>query len=454
MTVTSQPAPPPTATTADRGWLPHWDPEDRDFWARAGRRTARRNLAFSIFAEHLGFSVWTLWSVVVVAMPAEVFPYTVDQKFWLVALPNLIGALMRLPYTFAITRFGGRNWTVMSALLLLIPVLALCWGVTHPGTPYGLMLVFAASAGFGGGNFASSMTNISFFYPEREKGTALGLNAAGGNIGISTMQLFVPLVIAGGLVYGGLMWVPLVLAAAVCAYLFMNNLTVARTPFRAQFATVKRSHTWIMSFLYIGTFGSFLGYAAAFPLVLRLQFPDAPVWHLGATATVTLAFTGPLVGSLARPLGGWLSDRVGGARVTAACFILMGIGSYGVVTAVGSAAMPLFLAAFGLLFAASGAGNGSTYRMIPAIFAARSPDLATAKRESAATLGIAGAVGALGGFYLPRAISDSYTATGGISTAFTWFGVMYATCLAVTWWCYLRRRVLVAHLPSLAHATV
>jgi MFS transporter, NNP family, nitrate/nitrite transporter len=435
-------------------WTTDWRPEDPAFWATTGRRVARRNLVFSIFAEHLGFSVWTLWSVVVVAMPADTFPYSVDQKFWLVALPNLIGALIRLPYTFAVTRVGGRNWTTISALLLLIPVLALAWGVSHPGTPYWLMLVFAALAGFGGGNFASSMTNISFFYPEREKGRALGINAAGGNIGISTMQLFVPIVVAAGLVYGGLMWLPLILAAAFCARRYMNNLAVARTPFRSQFATVRRLHTWVMSFLYIGTFGSFLGYSAAFPLVLRIQFPQAPVWHLGATATITLAFTGPLVGSLARPAGGWLSDRIGGARVTAACFVLMGIGSYGVVVAAGAGQLGLFLASFGVLFTAAGAGNGSTYRMIPAIFAAKSPDLATAKRESAATLGIAGAVGAMGGFYLPRAISDSYTATGELGTAFAWFGAMYALCLSVTWWCYLRRRVFVARVPSLGYATV
>jgi NNP family nitrate/nitrite transporter-like MFS transporter len=430
-----------------------WDPENAQFWASTGRRVARRNLIFSIFAEHLGFSVWTLWSVVVVALPPALFPYSVDQKFWLVALPNLIGAMMRLPYTFAVTRFGGRSWTVVSALLLLIPVAGLIFAVTAR-PPYWVVLACAALAGFGGGNFASSMTNISFFYPEREKGKALGLNAAGGNIGISTMQFLVPIVLSAGLVYGGLMWLPLILAAATCAYFFMNNLAVARTPFKAQFATVKRVHTWVMSFLYIGTFGSFLGYSAAFPLVLKLSFPDAPVWRIGPTAMITLAFTGPLIGSLVRPVGGWLSDKVGGARVTAFCFMLMGLGSYGVVTAAAAKDMAGFLASFWLLFTASGAGNGSTYRMIPAIFAARSADLATAKRESAATLGIAGAVGALGGFYLPRAISDSIKATGGISTAFTWFAMMYAACLAVTWWCYLRRRVLIDQAPSLAHASV
>lgn len=429
--------------------ITHWDPEDATFWAQTGRRIARRNLIFSIFAEHIGFSVWTLWSVVVVALPL----YTLDQKFWLVALPNLIGALIRIPYTFAVTRFGGRTWTVLSALFLLLPVSGLVYAVSAQ-PPYWVVLTCAALAGLGGGNFASSMTNISFFFPEKEKGTALGLNAAGGNIGISTMQFFVPLAISAGLVYAGLMWLPFIIGAAVCAYFFMNNLAVTRAPLKAQFATVKRTHTWIMSFLYIGTFGSFLGYSAAFPLVLKSQFPNAPVWQLGATATITLAFTGPLIGSLARPVGGWLSDRVGGARVTAVCFVIMGLGSYGVVASSAAHSMPLFLLCFWLLFTAAGAGNGSTYRMIPAIFAAKSPDLATAKRESAATLGIAGAVGALGGFYLPRAISDSIKATGGIGTAFTWFAVLYVACLTVTWFCYLRRRVLIAQVPSLAHASV
>ncbi|WP_051366220.1 MFS transporter [Hamadaea tsunoensis] len=425
-----------TTSAPDADVLARWNPEDPSFWAATGRRIARRNLIFSIFAEHLGFSVWTLWSVVVVALPATLFPYSVDQKFWLVALPNLIGALMRIPYTFAVTRFGGRTWTTISALLLLIPLSGMIYAVTARPA-YWVVLLCAATAGVGGGNFASSMTNISFFFPEREKGTALGFNAAGGNLGISVMQLVVPMVLAAGLVYGGVMWLPLVLAAAACAYFFMNNLSVARSPLRAQFATVKRPHTWIMSFLYVGTFGSFLGYSAAFPLVLKLQFPTAPVSHLGG-ATITLAFLGPLIGSLTRPVGGWLSDRTGGARVTAACFVIMGLGSYGVIYAAGHKAMGLFLASFLVIFAAAGAGNGSTYRMIPAIFAAKSPDLATAKRESAATLGIAGAVGALGGFYLPRALSQSISATGGVGTAFTWFTVLYATCLVVTWWCYLR----------------
>jgi NNP family nitrate/nitrite transporter-like MFS transporter len=450
----------PTSTSPDAGrrggWITTWDPENADFWASTGRAVARRNLIFSIFAEHLGFSVWLLWSVVVVALPPASFPYTVDQKFWLVALPNLIGALIRLPYTFAVTRFGGRNWTVVSALLLLVPIGGLVYCVSNPGTPYWLVLLCAATAGLGGGNFASSMTNISFFFPERRKGTALGLNAAGGNLGTSVVQFAVPLVVSAGLVYAGLVWLPFVVAAAVCAYLFMDNLSVARAPLRDQLSTLKRTHTWVMSFLYIGTFGSFIGYSAAFPLVLKTQFP---------ATSAKIAFTGALIGSLSRPLGGWLSDRIGGARVTAGVFVVMGLGSAGVVQAAQAGSFAGFLAAFWVLFAAAGAGNGSTYRMIPAIFKAKAEAahragrtgadwLAQARREGAATLGIAGAIGALGGFYLPRAIGDSIKATGGVSAAFTAFGCVYVACLAVTWWCYLRRRVLVERAPSLAYAAV
>lgn len=226
VTAPTAPAPassePPTAETSKttpNGTISHWDPEDEQFWATTGRKIARRNLIYSIFAEHLGFSVWTLWSVVVVALPATLFPYTIDQKFWLVALPNLVGSLMRIPYTFAVTRFGGRTWTMLSALFLLLPIAGMVYAVTARPA-YWVVLTLAATAGLGGGNFASSMTNISFFFPERSKGTALGLNAAGGNLGISVMQLVVPIALSFGLVYGGLMWLPLILAAALLARLF------------------------------------------------------------------------------------------------------------------------------------------------------------------------------------------------------------------------------------------
>src|SRR5262249_6860498 len=168
-----------------RSWISDWNPEDERFWESKGKFIARRNLIWSIFAEHLGFSIWLLWSIVATKLPQAGFPYTTDQLFQLVALPGLIGSLIRFPYAFAVTTFGGRNWTIFSAAVLFIPTLALAYFVTQPDTPFWLMLLVAATAGLGGGNFASSMANISFFYPDRMKGWALGLNAAGGNIGVS-----------------------------------------------------------------------------------------------------------------------------------------------------------------------------------------------------------------------------------------------------------------------------
>src|SRR5215831_15511813 len=190
-------------------WIKDWNPEDLAFWQTSGKRIARRNLIWSILAENLGFSVWLIWSVTAPRLNKVGFHYTTDQLFQLVALPGLVGALMRFPYTFAVARFGGRNWTIVSALLLLVPTTALAVLVRHPETPFSLMALAAATAGLGGGNFASSMANISYFYPDRAKGFALGLNAAGGNIGVSTVQLLVPLVMgAASIAWAGLMWMP------------------------------------------------------------------------------------------------------------------------------------------------------------------------------------------------------------------------------------------------------
>ncbi|MEU8246109.1 MFS transporter [Nonomuraea sp. NPDC048916] len=218
------------------------------------------------------------------------------------ALPSLIGSVLRVPYTFGPARFGGRDFTTVSALLLLVPAVLLGVAVSDPGTPYWMFLVIAALAGVGGGNFASSMANITYFYPRSKQGVALGLNAAGGNIGVSSVQLVMPLVIGGfGLAAAGWFWVPPVVLAAVCAWFFMDNLTSARASSREQLAVAGRAQTWIMSFLYIGTFGPFIGYSTAFPLLSESLFPDSP-W-------AAVAFVGPLVGSLIRPVGGWPADR-------------------------------------------------------------------------------------------------------------------------------------------------
>ncbi|MGZ0148393.1 MFS transporter [Kribbella sp. WER1] len=417
-------------------WIDVWDPEDATFWAGKGRAVARRNLWPSIFAEFLGFSVWQLWSIVVVSMPKAGFTYSTDQLFWLVALPSLVGATLRLPYTFAVPRFGGRNWTTVSALLLLIPTAGLSYFMTQPDTPFWLMALVAATAGVGGGNFASSMTNISFFYPEKEKGFALGVNAAGGNLGVAVVQLLVPIVIVAGagltLNRSGLMWLPLIVLAAVWAWKAMANLSVANSSFRTSIAAAKRPHTWVISFLYIGTFGSFIGFGAAFPLLIKTTFPDVTPAHY--------AFLGALVGSVARPFGGKLADRVGGAWVTVCSFVVMGIGIVSAIFALRSESFPAFLASFLVLFVASGIANGSTYRMIPAVFRlTTADDPGRARREAAACIGIASAVGAYGGFLVPRGFAMSTSHFGSLIPALYVFCGFYVVCLAVTYFCYLRK---------------
>ena len=442
-------------------WISEWRPDDEAFWKAKGKRIAGRNLFWSIVAEHLGFSVWLIWSVVAARLPKVGFTYSTEQLFTIVALPGLIGSLMRFPYTFAVPRFGGRNWTIVSALLLFIPATLLAVLVTRPATPFWLMALGAATAGLGGGNFSSSMANISFFYPDREKGYALGLNAAGGNIGVSTVQLLIPIVLGlpifnlylgqpqgPGHIFlqnAGLFWMPLIAIAVAGAARYMNNLTSARSTFRDQVVVVRHKHTWIMSWLYIGTFGSFIGYSAAFPLLLKTQFPQM---------TMNLAFLGALVGSVARPLGGKLADRIGGSRVTLWNFVAMGLATLGVIHFLREHSFAGFLATFLVLFVTTGVGNGSTFRMIPVIFrrqhlraaqgqgaAAEAQALDVARRESAAVLGFTAAIGACGGYLIPRSFGASIHATGHIDAALLGFLAYYITCVGLTWWFYARRAV-------------
>ncbi len=454
-------------------WIADWNPDDAKFWQSTGKSIARRNLIWSIVAEHIGFSIWLTWSIVATKLPQAGFHFTTDQLFELVALPGLIGSLMRFPYTFAVTTFGGRNWTIFSASVLFIPTIALAYFVTKPDTPYAVMLAVAALAGLGGGNFASSMTNISFFYPDRMKGWALGLNAAGGNIGVSSVQLLTPIIMGLGIVNlyqgtpsaggvylqnAGLMWLIPLAIAVFGAVFFMNNLTTARSTFKDQLAIVGRKHTWIMSIIYIGTFGSFIGYSAAFPLLIKTQFP---------AVSIGIAFLGPLVGSLSRPLGGLLADKVGGAIVTFWNFIAMGAATIGVIYFVDAKEFGGFLAMFLVLFITTGIGNGSTYRMIPSIFreeklrqakgageAGRALALSAAGIESGAALGFIGALGACGGYLIPRGFGASIAATGGPHLALEFYLVFYAACLALTWWYYLRKTFLAPRGATLAQARV
>ncbi len=446
------PAQSPTAATQsglvhrDGRWIDNWNPEDEGQWESAGRSIARRNLKWSIACEFLGFVVWQLWSIVVVYLPGAGFAYSTAEIFWLISMPSLVGATLRIPYTFMVPRIGGRNWTIISALLLLIPSTGLAICVSNPETPFGVMLAVAALAGLGGGNFASSMANITFFYPAREKGWALGLNAAGGNLGAAVAQLIVPLVIAAGaaatlnLPLAGWIWVPLILLAAFGAWKYMDNLSSAKSDFAGSIAALREPHLWIMAFLYIGTFGSFIGFSGVFPKLILDSFPEFSTFAVGSAA-LSLAFLGPLVGSLARPYGGRLADRWGGARITVCAFAVMGLAALAVVWTLPASNFWLFLALFLVLFAAAGAGNGSTYRMIPIIFAlrGRSDGAMSTGRKAAAALGLISAIGAYGGFVIPQVLNASKGATGSYDAAFYGFVGAYALMLTVTWFFYLRR---------------
>ncbi|MFG2049409.1 nitrate/nitrite transporter [Micromonospora sp. NPDC048935] len=433
-------------------WIDDWRPEDPIFWQDRGSRIARRNLIFSIFSEHIGFSIWTMWSVLVLFLGPQ---YGIDPagKFLLTAVPALVGSVLRIPYTLAVARFGGRNWTIVSASLLLIPSLLGAF-LIRPGVSYSTLVLIAALAGVGGGNFASSMANINAYYPDRLKGWALGINAGGGNLGVAAVQLVGLFVLAvlgtasPGIVAG--IYLPAIVLAALGSAMFMDNLSHARNEKRAMRDVTREPHTWIMSLLYIGTFGSFIGFGFAFGQVLQVQFADTFDTPVKAAY---LTFLGPLLGSLIRPVGGVLADRLGGARVTFVNFVAMAAGASIVLLASQQRSLPLYLVGFIALFVFSGIGNGSTYKMIPAIFRAKCGVRLTAggaadphdraaeheaRRLSGALIGVAGAIGAFGGVLVNLAFRQSFLANKTADAAYVAFIAFYAICFVITWFVYLR----------------
>jgi MFS transporter, NNP family, nitrate/nitrite transporter len=449
-----------------------WDAEDVDAWNNGGAKIARRNLIWSIFAEHIGFSVWSIWSVMVLFMPQAVYHIDAAGKFFLVAVPTLVGAVLRIPYTFAVAKFGGRNWTVFSALALLVPTVLTLYFMAHPATTsYTTFMIVAAVAGFGGGNFASSMTNINAFYPQRLKGWALGLNAGGGNIGVAMIQIVGLLVIAavGNRSPHWVCAVYLVLAAcaALGAALFMDNLTNQRTNARSMIEVLAHRDSWLIAILYIGTFGSFIGFGFAFGQVLQINFlaglshggPVTPAMTAQASLhAAQIAFLGPLLGSISRPPGGWLSDRIGGGKVTLYTFVAMILAAGWLAVAgeiddatPGAATggtMIAYVVGFIALFILSGIGNGSTYKMIPSIFEAKSRSLdhlspmeqsAWSRRMAGALIGIAGAIGALGGVGINVVLRASYLSPAKSATMAFWvFLGFYVLCSVITYFAYVR----------------
>jgi NNP family nitrate/nitrite transporter-like MFS transporter len=451
-------------------WLRGWRPENEEIWNTTGRWVAYRNLWISAPALLLSFAVWVVWSIVVVEMPGVGFTFSTGELFWLAALPGLSGAILRLLYSFVVPIFGGRNWAIFSTASLLLPTLWMAVAIQSPDTNYAIFVVIALLCGFGGGNFSSSMANISFFFPRRIQGMALGLNAGIGNLGVAVAQAVVPLVIYGGALafWGGeaqtlveageprlvwlqnaaYIWVPFIALATFAAWFGMNNIHHAKATFAEEAAIFKRKYAWLGGWIYTGTFGTFIGLAVSFPMLLSSQFPDSGL--------VEWAFVGPLVGALIRPVGGWLADRIDGSSITFWNFAVMTFAMFSALryipteTEAGNAIA--FFSVFLLLFLTTGIGNGSVFRMIPCVFRslhkrwsqgeseeAQAAALRQAETESAVALGFSASIAAFGGFFIPIALAISTQLTGDPFAAFVWFGGFSLSCVLVTWFWYLRK---------------
>ena len=507
----------------------NWQPENPEFWRTRGAKIANRNLWSSIPCLSCAFAIWLYWSVIVVEMKNLGFPFDNDQLFTLSAVAGLTGATLRIPNSFLIAISGGRNVITLTTALLIIPSLGTGIALQNPDTSYSVFVVLAYLSGIGGGNFASSMSNISFFFPKKNQGIALGLNAGLGNVGVSVMQILLPFIItfplfglsgrgmplpasvedkaAGTFVWlqnCGLVWVPILIVLAINAWVNMDNLptaspdvgsnpkdtltalfkslvliccafltsatglymllklelnmfivlpiTIALTvvimsimqaPFNIslalQYRIFKNKHNWIMSWLYTMTFGSFIGYSAAFPLLVKIVFGELPDGSVNPNAVnpFTYAWIGPLVGSLIRPVGGWLSDKYGGANVTHWVTVIMINFTSGVAYYVKQASASLtpeiyfipFLVLFLILFIASGIGNGSTFQMIPIIFEAS---------RAGPVLGWTSAIAGYGAFIIPQAFGDRIKA-GHPESALYGFALYYFSCLIINWWFYARK---------------
>ncbi|HCY17081.1 MAG: antiporter [Curvibacter sp. GWA2_64_110] len=526
------------------GDIADWRPEDEQFWESSGKKVAYRNLWISIPALLCGFAVWGMWGIITVQMLNLGFPFTQAELFTLTAIAGISGATMRIPASFLIRMAGGRNTIFLTTAMLLAPAIGTGIALQHPEWPLWVFQLMALWSGVGGGNFASSMSNISTFFPKRLQGTALGLNAGLGNFGVTTMQVVIPLVMTIGLfgVFGGeskalvkdsgwifgkiaagtptyiqnagFAWVLSLVPLSILCWFGMNNLKTvtpaAGSPITAflkitylyslafvpsigmlylylpaptglgllnmwvaipldiiaallvmklaafgtmkenvakQFEIFKNKHTWSMTALYVVTFGSFIGFSMALPLAITVIFgfshvPDAAglLTHTtknpNAPSALTYAWIGPFVGAAVRPLGGWISDKVGGSIVTQIISAIMVVASaavgYVMMQAYGSATpeqyFPMFMGLFILLFAASGVGNGSTFRSVGFIFD---------RQQAGPVLGWTSAVAAYGAFIAPVLIGQQIKA-GTPQFAFYGFAVFYAVCLVLNWWFYLR----------------
>jgi len=524
--------------------LNRWNPEDDQFWNSEGSKIANRNLWISIPSLLCGFAVWLYWSVITVQMLNLGFPFAQADLFTLMAIAGLTGATLRIPSSFFIRLCGGRNTIVFTTALLMIPAIGTGIALQDQHTPLWVFQLLALLSGLGGGNFASSMSNISFFFPRKQQGLALGLNAGLGNFGVTTMQILVPLVMTFGLFGGdsmllentsgtligkipagsetwiqnaGYVWLVLLIPLAVIGWWGMNNINTEdatpdvpnpvvsfgiitgmlligfvtaaiglwlllpesangsgygvpkelvmalvigatvmslkflpgaiRTSLTRQYKIFNNPHTWVMSIIYTMTFGSFIGFSAAFPLAIKVIFGyqhvmvDGVMTHNQVNANgpsaLMYAWMGPFIGALIRPVGGWIADKVGGALVTQICSIVMVFSALGVAyymkAAYASSTPEEFFLGFFLLFlglfAATGIGNGSTFRTIAIVFP---------REQAGPVLGWTSAVAAYGAFYIPKVIGEQINATTP-EVALIGFAAFYAVCVGVNWWYYLRK---------------
>lgn len=422
-----------------------WNPEDQEFWEKEGKKTASRNLWVSIPALMLAFSVWQMWSILATNLNNIGFNFTTDQLFLLAALPGLSGATLRIFYSFVVPVFGGRNWTLFSTATLLIPAIWLGYALQDPTTSFATMATIAILTGFGGGNFASSMSNIGFFYPKKLQGTALGLNGGLGNLGVSLAQFSIPVVITFGLFgalggnpqtwtngevtkqvflqNGAFIWVIPVAITVIAAFLWMDNIATVKATLKDQLVIFKRKHMYLLTILYVMSFGSFIGFSAAFPLLIKNQFPEVNA--------VQFAFLGPLVGALIRPIGGWISDKLGGAIVTFWDTLLLIAATVGVVYFLSIHSFIGYFIMFMLLFFATGVANGSIFKMIPSAF--KSPI------ESSGTVAFSSAIAAYGAFLIPKMFGWSIKSFGSGNMAFYILIAYYIVTLFITWFWYARK---------------
>ncbi len=440
-----------------------WDPEDTVAWGNGNGAIARRNLFWSTATMHIAFSIWSLWSVMVLFMPESVYGLSKGDKLLLAATATLVGGCLRVPYVIATAKFGGRNWATFSSLILLVPTTATLVLLANPGQPLWVFVVCAALTGLGGGNYAASLANVEAFYPQCRKGFALGLCGGIGNTGVAVIQLvgLIVLATAGNRQPYWVCAIYLVLLAVVGvgAALRMDNLDHGMEEVGTVRSILAVPDTWTISLLYCAAFGSFIGFAFAFAQVLQVNFVEGGQTPAQASLhAARIAFLGPLLGALSRIYGGRMADRHGGGQVTLLVFTGM-ILSAGLLVAtstyddrtpgsVSATNMVFYITGFIALFILAGMGNGSVLKLIPSVFEqrSRSLDLSESQRRhwarsrSGALIGFTTAVGAFGGVGINLTLRQSYASSGSETSAYWVFLLAYCAALALTWAMYVRPR--------------